>query len=1052
MSAEETTPEVTAPQSRRRRNRVPLSCTICRKRRLRCDKQKPYCSNCKQLNIAHLCHYMRQIWASNDDMWSEDDEISFLKRKMTNLSQLLDLSTRLNSMGLVLNQGTEQIVYRANEIELNFTLGMSSTENKPNWENKFRYNPSHNPVTILKTDPALLEVWNNVTKLHEKLAEELGNSSQSSDHSDKDNSNNENNQELPAEYSENILDAKTSQVPLSGEKEGVALSTTAIGVAEVNASPLAQSERIEYTSSSGSQITQAGIDDDNNPRKRNSIANMLNVSDAATLSSQPQRDTPVIDVNVPIEVTSDGSSMLSDKEHLDRITNNGVVNREDILGALLNFMPSRLETELLIQTFFKYLYPYLPFLDAKNIKIQFDRIFPFTSDTLQHLPQEPKLVKVSLSNYNDYCNLGIIVLIIKLTELSFDSVSLHGGLFGDNEAGERSIDPNSSLFQHRIPMCILDTIERNFINIEGNMIGTYVTLPLIHFTILSRVYSESANDVDYLFASRCSVENIVQLALSFGLNIDPNNHSLLAKINEGNDRVSVAPNIDRFKHTWRKTWYFIVSLDVNQSFDFGRTRLLKNLKQVSNTKLPIFSNVDYVKDIQELVVVKNFTLFYELDLIIISILRLFEDVRRESVTKLKFDVIIGALVRLATGKASTKEALLTLDNLNILPEQEGWLRVLFVKDANEWYNLPNIDQLLDTTPDILNLSELERKLEIPRKSMSNSLLFVKHIVLRHLIFELCWKASASFPLESRYGQFSVYYGKEAYNWTVDILNNIVLFFNESIESPGMATRIITPPLLQPLFASLQYLTTLLLKKSPIFENAGNVLLNSITTLLKKIAKYNKRSEVIFEFINKFNTLYPHESYVQQARESVVNYNDSGNARAHSPDNADQDLQRHMFGPRTSFVVPDYHSAVAPQQYLQPVSNTQSLPEGSFNPAPAYPSYQPNNVTRTPYAIPVYMNHPGSVYNPGQVVSYPPAIYYPPVQQQQQFAVPQNPNQYFVPYQVVTFPSNAGIQYVQQSQPYQPPNTQQNANSRGPGSHNPPEEYPTFQSGSYPPGR
>ena len=67
--------------SRKKRNRVPLSCTICRKRRLRCDKQKPSCSNCCSLNISHLCHYMRQTWAENEAEWSEDDDIEFLRRK-----------------------------------------------------------------------------------------------------------------------------------------------------------------------------------------------------------------------------------------------------------------------------------------------------------------------------------------------------------------------------------------------------------------------------------------------------------------------------------------------------------------------------------------------------------------------------------------------------------------------------------------------------------------------------------------------------------------------------------------------------------------------------------------------------------------------------------------------------------------------------------------------------------------------------------------------------------------------------------------------------------
>lgn len=47
----------------RRRNRVPISCVICRRRKVKCDKQKPQCSNCIKNNVQHLCHYLEPKWA-----------------------------------------------------------------------------------------------------------------------------------------------------------------------------------------------------------------------------------------------------------------------------------------------------------------------------------------------------------------------------------------------------------------------------------------------------------------------------------------------------------------------------------------------------------------------------------------------------------------------------------------------------------------------------------------------------------------------------------------------------------------------------------------------------------------------------------------------------------------------------------------------------------------------------------------------------------------------------------------------------------------------------
>lgn len=79
-------------------------------------------------------------------------------------------------------------------------------------------------------------------------------------------------------------------------------------------------------------------------------------------------------------------------------------------------------------------------------------------------------------------------------------------------------------------------------------------------------------------------------------------------VNKKENQVS----IERFKHTWRKIWYYIVSMDVNQSLSLGSPRLLRNLRDFSDTKLPSASRIDYVRDIKELIIVKNFTLFSKL--------------------------------------------------------------------------------------------------------------------------------------------------------------------------------------------------------------------------------------------------------------------------------------------------------------------------------------------------------------------------------------------------------------------------------------------------------
>ncbi|EGW32067.1 uncharacterized protein SPAPADRAFT_71571 [Spathaspora passalidarum NRRL Y-27907] len=41
----------------KKRNRVPASCSVCRKRKSKCDRVKPICGSCRKKSIAHLCYY-----------------------------------------------------------------------------------------------------------------------------------------------------------------------------------------------------------------------------------------------------------------------------------------------------------------------------------------------------------------------------------------------------------------------------------------------------------------------------------------------------------------------------------------------------------------------------------------------------------------------------------------------------------------------------------------------------------------------------------------------------------------------------------------------------------------------------------------------------------------------------------------------------------------------------------------------------------------------------------------------------------------------------------
>lgn len=86
-----------------KRTRVPTSCLLCRKRKIKCDRKRPHCSGCLTNNTSHLCKYEIKPWSkeyfdtSNKEPWQQ--EVDDLRLKIKSLEknieqQQLELDTR----------------------------------------------------------------------------------------------------------------------------------------------------------------------------------------------------------------------------------------------------------------------------------------------------------------------------------------------------------------------------------------------------------------------------------------------------------------------------------------------------------------------------------------------------------------------------------------------------------------------------------------------------------------------------------------------------------------------------------------------------------------------------------------------------------------------------------------------------------------------------------------------------------------------------------------------------------------------------------------------
>lgn len=102
---------------KKNRVRIPKSCSICRIKKIKCDRKTPFCGSCSENNTEHLCKYDQTAWlmegpADNSSTASLQKEIFKLRSVITTLeakiekqligvsSQLLTLSTNSSPLFL----------------------------------------------------------------------------------------------------------------------------------------------------------------------------------------------------------------------------------------------------------------------------------------------------------------------------------------------------------------------------------------------------------------------------------------------------------------------------------------------------------------------------------------------------------------------------------------------------------------------------------------------------------------------------------------------------------------------------------------------------------------------------------------------------------------------------------------------------------------------------------------------------------------------------------------------------------------------------------------
>ncbi len=119
----------TKPQRKERvkktRNRIPTSCEVCRKRKLKCDRRHP-CSNCVKYHSESLCKYAVQETTSSTPKAKLTSEILRLKLRIKKLERILELNeidaSKYDDISLVTGSGGKSGIHNMEEFNADNVL------------------------------------------------------------------------------------------------------------------------------------------------------------------------------------------------------------------------------------------------------------------------------------------------------------------------------------------------------------------------------------------------------------------------------------------------------------------------------------------------------------------------------------------------------------------------------------------------------------------------------------------------------------------------------------------------------------------------------------------------------------------------------------------------------------------------------------------------------------------------------------------------------------------------------------------------------------------
>lgn len=231
----------------------------------------------------------------------------------------------------------------------------------------------------------------------------------------------------------------------------------------------------------------------------------------------------------------------------------------DIGQRLLAILPASGVVDMLIDRFFRYVYPFYPFLDETWFRKTLERIFVSSDDP------EKSITQVFMTIKTDWAFVGIACIVLRLSYLSTVSNESHGsyGEFSKSEHHPMLLTPIGTEFLELAHHCLNHT-----------HVSRHYNLPVLQLMTYMRIYMDVCpENVDGPSRDTFQVNNAVlmQMAYRIGLNREPRKMAQVLKS-------------EQINHVRRKLWIHLQLEDVINCFKFGSPYSLTTVH--SDTSFP----------------------------------------------------------------------------------------------------------------------------------------------------------------------------------------------------------------------------------------------------------------------------------------------------------------------------------------------------------------------------------------------------------------------------------------------------------------------------------